>query len=219
MKEYLPLLKKARLFRGLSESEIGGMLSCLDAGARFYKKGEYILREGEGLDRLMVLLDGEALVQKDDYWGNRTIISRIAPCEMFGEAYAAPESGVLLNDVVATEDSTVIFFDVRRIMTVCSSACRFHTAVVQNLFFAISEKNRKLMQKLSHISRRSTREKLLSYLSEESKRQGASSFSIPFNRQELADYLSVDRSAMSNELCKMRDEGLLTFNKNSFSLY
>ena len=138
---------------------------------------------------------------------------------MFGEAYAAPESGVLLNDVVATEDSTVIFFDVRRIMTVCSSACRFHTAVVQNLFFAISEKNRKLMQKLSHISRRSTREKLLSYLSEESKRQGASSFSIPFNRQELADYLSVDRSAMSNELCKMRDEGLLTFNKNSFSLY
>ena len=137
---------------------------------------------------------------------------------MFGEAYIAPESGALLNDVIAVEDSTVMFFDVKRIITVCSSACRFHSIVVQNLFFAISEKNRKLVQKLGYISKRSTRKKLMSYLSEEAKRNNSSSFIIPFNRQQLADFLSVDRSAMSNELCKMRDEGLLEFNKNAFKL-
>lgn len=138
--------------------------------------------------------------------------------EMFGEAYVAPESGVLLNDVLTVEDCTVIFFDVKRIITVCSSACRFHSMVVQNLFFAISEKNRKLVQKLGYMSRRTTREKLIAYLSEEVKRQNSSEFSIPFNRQQLADFLSVDRSAMSNELCKMRNEGLLEFERSAFKL-
>ena len=138
--------------------------------------------------------------------------------EMFGEAYVAPESGVLLNDVLAVEDYTVIFFDVKRIITVCSSACRFHSMVVQNLFFAISEKNRKLVQKLGYMTRRTTREKLIAYLSEEAKRQNSSEFSIPFNRQQLADFLSVDRSAMSNELCKMRDDGLLEFERSAFKL-
>jgi CRP-like cAMP-binding protein len=136
--------------------------------------------------------------------------------EMFGEAYVAPESGALMNDVLAVEDSVVIFFDIKRIMTVCSSACRFHSMVVQNLFFAISEKNRKLVQKLTFMTKRTTREKLIAYLSEESKRQNSSEFSIPFNRQQLADFLSVDRSAMSNELCKMRDEGLIELQDNYY---
>ena len=218
MKKYISILKKTKLFAGVSEDEICGMLSCLDAGMRQYKKGEYVFHRGDSVSHITVLVEGELHIQRDDYWGNRTIISRVGEAEMFGEAYIAPESGALLNDVVAVEDSTVIFFDVRRIMTVCSSACRFHSMVVQNLFFAISEKNRKLVQKLGHISKRTTREKLISYLSEEAGRQGSASFSIPFNRQQLADFLSVDRSAMSNELCKMRDEGLLEFEKNRFRL-
>lgn len=218
MKNYIPVLKRTKLFAGVAEEEIGAMLSCLDARLHEYKKGEYVLRQGEHMSFITVLVDGELHIQRDDYWGNRAIIIPIAVGEMFGEAYIAPESGALLNDVVAVEDSAVIFFDVRRIITVCSSACRFHSMVVQNLFFAISEKNRKLVQKLGHMSKRSTREKLISYLSEESKRQNSARFTIPFNRQQLADFLSVDRSAMSNELCKMRDEGLLRFEKNSFTL-
>ena len=158
-------------------------------------------------------------IQKDDYWGNRSILGQITVGEMFGEAYVAPESGALLNDVIAVEDSAVLFFDMKRIITTCSSACRFHAIVIQNLFFAISEKNRKLVQKLGHMSQRTTREKLISYLSEEAKRQNSASFVIPFNRQQLADFLSVDRSAMSAELCKMRDEGLMTFKKNQFTLF
>lgn len=218
MKNYIPVLKRTKLFAGVAEEELGAMLSCLDARLHEYKKGEYVLRQGEHMSFITVLVDGELHIQRDDYWGNRAIINPIAVGEMFGEAYIAPESGALLNDVVAVEDSAVIFFDVRRIITVCSSACRFHSMVVQNLFFAISEKNRKLVQKLGHMSKRSTREKLISYLSEESKRQNSARFTIPFNRQQLADFLSVDRSAMSNELCKMRDEGLLRFEKNIFTL-
>ena len=218
MKKLIPILKRTKLFAGVSEDEIGAMLSCLDAKLHEYKKSEYVLRQGEHLNHITVLVSGELHIQRDDYWGNRAIVNRIAVGEMFGEAYIAPESGALLNDVVAVEDSEVIFFDVRRIITVCSSACRFHSMVVQNLFFAISEKNRSLVQKLGHISKRTTREKLISYLSEEAKRNRSASFIIPFNRQQLADFLSVDRSAMSNELCKMRDEGLLEFEKNNFRL-
>jgi len=218
MKEYIGILKHTQLFAGVSEDEITAMLSCLQASLRTFKKGEYVCREGEHIDKIMVLVEGKLLVQYDDFWGNRSIVNVIRTAEMFGEAYVAPESGAILNDVVAEEECVVIFFDVRKILTVCSTACRFHSMVVQNLFFAISEKNRKLVQKIGHMSMRSTRAKLLSYLSEEAKRHNNRHFTIPFNRQQLADFLCVDRSAMSNELCKMRDEGLVKFDKNEFTL-
>lgn len=218
MKKYTPILKRTQMFAGITQDEIESMLSCLGARLKSYKKGEYILRQGERLSDIVVLVAGNLHIQKDDYRGNRSILGQISVSEMFGESYVAPESDSLHNDVVAVEDSTVIFFDVKRIITTCPAACRFHAMVVQNMFFAISEKNRKLVQKLGHMSMRTTREKLISYLSEQAKKQNSASFTIPFNRQQLADYLSVDRSAMSNELCKMRDEGLLEFDKNRFKL-
>ena len=218
MKKYIPVLKRTKLFSGVGEEDISSLLSCLGARKKEYKKGEYILREGEHISDIFILVEGKIHIQKDDYWGNRSILSVISVGEMFGEGYAAPESGALLNDVVAVEDSSVIFFDVKRILTTCSSACRFHNMIVQNMFFAISDKNRKLVQKLGHMSGRTTRAKLISYLSEEAKRQGSSAFTVPFNRQQLADYLCVDRSAMSNELCKMRDEGMIRFEKSRFEL-
>ena len=218
MKKYIPVLKRTKLFSGVGEEDIASLLSCLGARKKEYKKGEYILREGEHISDIFILVDGKIHIQKDDYWGNRSILSVISVGEMFGEAYSSPESGALLNDIVAVEDSSVIFFDVKRILTTCSSACRFHNMIVQNMFFAISDKNRKLVQKLGHMSGRTTRAKLISYLSEKAKRQGSSTFTVPFNRQQLADYLCVDRSAMSNELCKMRDEGMIKFEKSRFEL-
>lgn len=218
MKDFIPVLKRTKLFAGVGDEDISSMLSCLGARLRTYRRGEYVLRQGEHLSDILVLVEGSLHIQRDDYWGNRSILGHIGVGEIFGEAYAAPESGTLLNDVITVEDSSVFFFDVKRVITTCSSACRFHSLVVQNLFFAISEKNRSLVQKLDYVSRRTTREKLISYLSEEAKKQNSSYITIPFNRQQLADYLSVDRSAMSNELCKMRDDGLLEFEKNRFKL-
>ena len=218
MEKYIPVLKRTQLFSGVAEREIAAMLSCLDARIKKYSKGESVVRHGEYLSSIMVLVDGNLHVQREDFWGNRSIIQNICAGEMFGEAYLSPESGAILNDVAAASDSTVIFFDVKRIITTCSSACRFHSMVVQNLFFALSEKNRRLVQKIGHMAKRTTREKLLSYLSDEARRQNSVDFSIPFNRQELADFLSVDRSAMSAELSKMKDEGLIEFERNKFRL-
>ena len=211
MKKYIKILKKSRIFAGVSENEIEAMLSCLNARVLSFKKGEYVLRQGEMISDILILVEGSLHVQREDYWGNLSILSHVDVGEMFGEAYVAPESGSL-------KDSTVMLFDVRRIVTTCPSACRFHSLVVQNMFFAISEKNRRLVGKLGHMSRRTTREKLISYLSEESHQQRSSSFTIPFTRQQLADYLSVDRSAMSSELCRMRDDGLIEFERNRFKL-
>lgn len=218
MQKYMEILKRTQLFSGVCDSEISAMLGCLQAKQLTFQKGDYVFREGEYIDTITVLVEGKLLVQHDDFWGNRNIVNMIRVGEMFGEAYVAPESGSLLNDVIAEENSIIVSFDVKRILTICSSSCRFHSMVVQNLFYAISEKNRKLVQKIGHMSKRSTRAKLLSYLSEEAKRHNSSHFSIPFSRQQLADFLCVDRSAMSNELCKMRDEGLLQFDKNEFTL-
>ncbi|MBQ3599581.1 MAG: Crp/Fnr family transcriptional regulator [Lachnospiraceae bacterium] len=219
MKKYISILKETTLFYGIAVEEISAMLGCLQARKQQYQKGDFVFRQGEQISNIAVLVEGSLHIQRDDYWGNRSIINVLKVGEMFGESYVAPESGTLLNDLVAVENSTILFFDVKRILTVCSNSCRFHSLVVQNLFFAISKKNRSLMQKLGHMSKRTTRDKLMSYLSDEAKRQNCETFEIPFNRQQLADFLSVDRSAMSNELCKMRDDGLLHFEKNRFTLH
>lgn len=218
MKKYFPILKKNQLFTGIHDDELASLLTCLHTRLGTYQKGSCIFKQGTHCTDLAILAEGSLHIQNDDYWGNRSILGQIAPGEMFGESYLAPDSGPLQNDVVAVEDSAVLFFDARQILTTCSCTCRFHTLVIQNLFFAISGKNRQLVQKLAHRSRRTTREKLISYLSEEAKRQNSDHFIIPFNRQQLANFLSVDRSALSKELCKMRSEGLLEFDKNRFRL-
>ena len=218
MKKFIPVLKRTQLFAGIGEEEIESMLTCLGAKLKTFKKGEYVVRQGENISDVMILSEGKLHILNDDYWGNRSILGQIGEGEMFGEAYASPSGGAVLNDVVAQEDGSVILLDVKRILTTCPQACRFHSLTVQNMFFAISQKNQQLVRKLNHMSKRTTREKLISYLSDESKKQNSSSFNIPFNRQQLADFLSVDRSAMSNELCKLRDEGYLRFDKNHFDL-
>lgn len=218
MKKYIPVLKRTKLFAGVGEEEIGAMLDCLQVSMREYKKGEYVYRSGEHIRFISILAEGSLLIQKDDYWGNRSIVNQITVGEIFGEAYAMQDSEALLNDVVALENSTVLLFDVQRILSTCPSACRFHTLVIQNLVRSISAKNRMLTQKIDYMAQRSTREKLIAYLSAQSKKHENASFEIPFNRQQLADFLGVDRSAMSNELCKMRDEGMLVFRRNHFEL-
>ena len=106
MKNYISILKNTQLFSGVGDDEISAMLGCLQAKLCTYKKGEYVFRQGEHLDNITVLTEGKLLIQKDDFWGNRSIVNVIRVGEMFGEAYIAPESGAILNDVVADEDST-----------------------------------------------------------------------------------------------------------------
>ena len=134
MEKYVSVLQETQLFAGVRTDEVNTILGCLQAKSRIYKKGEYIFRQGEHLTHITVLVKGKLHIQRDDYWGNRSIVNVIHVGEMFGEAYVSPGSGPILNDVIAVDDSTVIFFDVRKMLNVCSSACRFHSIVLQNLF-------------------------------------------------------------------------------------
>ena len=218
MKKYLEVIKKSPLFKGIDEREIEAMLACLSVNTKKYAKNEFVMRFGESTEAIGMVLAGSLHLIKEDFWGNRNIIAEIGPGQIFAESYACMEGVTLGVSVVAAEASAVMFMNVRRVLTTCGSACEFHSRLVRNLLSVLAEKNLRFNDKLTHMTQRTTRQKLLSYLYAESLRQGTSEFDIPFDRQQLADYLSVDRSAMSNELCRMRDEGLLNFRRNHFVL-
>lgn len=214
----LKMLGDTWLFRGIEAEDIDAMLSCLSAESKKFQKGQMIYRAGETTDMVGVILSGRVHIFKDDFWGDRSILSEIGLGDIFGETYAELPSVELEVNVMATEDSEILFLNVGKIMTTGSSSCRFHSRLIHNLLAVTAQKNLMLTRKMEYMAQRTIREKLLTYLSAESQRSGSPRFEIPFNRQQLADYLSVDRSAMSRELCRLRDEGVLEFNKNCFEL-
>ncbi len=218
MEIYWNILSRSRLFRGIGESEATAMLACLSPAPHTYGRGEYIYRQGENITAMGLVISGSILIAREDYWGNRSILSEIPQGQLFGESYACSQSILSAVSAIAAQKSTVLFFDVQRILSPCQSACSFHTRLIQNLIAVLADKNIGLTDKIEHISQRKLRDKVLSYLSAEAKRHGSADFSIPFNRQELADYLSADRSALSAELSRLRDEGILDFQKNRFLL-
>lgn len=218
MNDYLTILCKTALFTGLTETEISSMLDCLSARISSYKKEDFILHVGDKVQQVGMVLTGSVLIIKEDFWGNRSILSEISSGSLFAETYACIGSSPLEVSVVASSDCKILFLDFHKILTPCSCACPFHTRLIHNLWSTLAQKNRILTKKLEHMSQKTTRDKLLSYLSAESLKAQNSSFSIPFNRQQLADYLSVDRSAMSGELGKLKKEGVLDYKKNTFLL-
>ena len=176
-----------------------------------YEKGEYILRSGDSISSIGLVLEGSTLVISEDFWGDRDILSEISVGEIFGESYAASDEMHLLVNVVAAQDVVVMFLDVRHMIAA-------HTKLIQNLVSVLADKNILLTNKIQHMTQKKIKDKILSYLSQVAKEKRSSTFDIPFNREELADYLSVDRSALSNELSKLRDAGILIFKKNHFEL-
>lgn len=218
MKINYEILKKSPLFNGISTTELQSMLACLSATHKSYKKDEFIFYSGDTINQVGMVLSGGVHILKEDFWGNRTIIAKIEPGDMFGETYACVKSIPIEVSVLCSENTDILFMDINKIMETCDSKCGFHYKLIQNLLFVFAQKNLMLTKKMSHTTQRSTREKLLSYLSAESIAHNSHSFKIPFNRQQLADYLSVDRSAMSNELSKLQKEGILTYEKNHFTL-
>ena len=218
MKQYISLLKNTYMFNGINESEIEGMLKCLNARTMLYKKNEYILRNGETVNSIGMVLEGLALIEKEDIWGNRTIISEISPGTLYAESYACLSKLPAEISVIASDNTTVMLFDIRRILTTCSSSCGFHTKLIQNLLHTIAQKNVLLTKKMEYISKKTIKEKLLAYLSSEAMKAGSPTFNIPFNRQELADFLSVDRSALSSEISKLQKKGVISCRKNAFTI-
>ena len=218
MKDFLPVIRSAQLFSGVSEDELTAMLSCLRAEKKDFPKEDFVLRSGDTADSIGLVLAGTVLVIQEDIWGNRNILSKAGPGQTFAAAYACAPGSVLNVSVVAETPVTALFLNVKRILNVCPSACAHHSRIIRNLLSELAEKNLRFSEKLTHMGQRTTRSKIMSYLSSEAQRLGKYEFDIPFSRQQLADYLAVERSGLSLELGKMRSEGLLDFHKSHFVL-
>ncbi len=218
MKKYLEILKKVSLFAGVDDESLIIMLGCLGATVETYDKKYTVFAEGKPAKFIGVLLSGSAHIEQTDFYGNRSIVAKIEVGEMFGEAFACAEIKSTPVSIIADEESEIMLLNCSHILHTCKNACGFHQQLIFNLMKSLADKNIMFHQKIEITSKRSTREKLLAYLAFQEKKAGAPSFDIPFDRQELADYLEVDRSGLSSEISKLKKEGVLDSNKNHFEL-
>ena len=206
------------LFSGIKQEDMGAMLSCTGYHICDYGKEQVIALENEQIRHVGIVLAGAVDTVKEDVWGNKTLLVRAHKGELFGESFACSKDNQSLVTFMAPEDSRVLFIPFHRIMHTCTMACEFHHKLVENMVSIIAEKNRDLMKKVEVVSRKTLREKILAYLSHQSQRAGERYFSIPLSRQELAEYLCADRTAVSRELAGMKAAGLIDYDKNMFRI-
>ena len=218
MKEFFPILETCPLFDGIDLKDLSSMLTCLGARVSNYQKNQVIFREGEAANYVGIVLSGAVQIVREDFYGNRSIVARIESSELFGESFACAGMAALPVSAVAAEDSRIMLIDCRRLTVSCTSACSFHSRMILNLLQVVAAKNLIFNQKIEITSHRTTREKLMAYLLMQAKQNKSSSFTIPYDRQALADYLSVDRSAMTVEIGKLCKDGIIACEKSHFEL-
>lgn len=218
MQKYIDTFLNSQLFSNMSKEDIFSILPCLNLRTKKFKKGELIICAGDISNYVCMLLEGEAIIQKEDFWGDVSIIAKLSKSMIFAESYAMLKNIPIEVSVLAYEDSIVAFLDIKNIYSSCSKSCSFHNQLIQNLLYIISNKNFALTKKIEYISKKNIRDRLLSYLSSEAMKNGSDKFTIEFNRQQLADYLCVNRSALSNEISKLIKEEIIDAHKNTFIL-
>lgn len=216
MKEHLPVLKRTKIFCGLTEDEILSAVGCLRARPKQFKKGAMLYREGDAASFIGVILSGEIETQKTDFYGNANIISKLFPSDLIAAAASYSTEKRLPFDVVAMSETEILCFDNIKMISTCNKACGFHFKVIENLLRVVADKNIDLSSKIDILTKRTIREKVLSYLYTQLKKAKSQSFSISLSRRQMADFLSIDRSALSRELGRMRDEEILDFDNNIF---
>ena len=219
MKKYLEILRKCPLFRQIEDEDLISMLGCLGAKVETFDKKYTIIAEGNPARHIGIMLSGSAQIIQVDYYGNRSILSSIEPSQVFAEAFACAEVPSIPVTVIANEPCEVMLIDCSRILHTCSGSCGFHQQLIFNLMKDLATKTILFSQKIEITSKRSTREKLMAYLMLQAKKTKSSSFDIPFDRQELADYLEIDRSGLSAEISKLRNEGVLDSHRKHFQLF
>lgn len=219
MKKYFEILRQCPLFHQIQDESLSGMLTCLGAKVETFDKKYTILAEGTPAKHIGIILSGSAQIIRVDYYGNRSILSNIGPSQIFAEAFACAELPSIPVTVIANEPCEVMLINCSRILHSCSNSCGFHQQLIFNLMKDLATKTLLFHEKIEITSKRSTREKLMAYLMLQAKKAQSSSFDIPFDRQELSDYLEVDRSGLSAEISKLRKEGILDSQKKHFELF
>ena len=210
------ILKNTELFQNMTGEEITSILKCLNSKTKIYQKDEFIFLAGESKPAVGIIIYGRAQVIKENMQGDRLILRKLGVGDMFGETYAGMDIDVVPVSVSALEETKIVLFELKYILNTCKSACAFHQTLILNLMKNIAKKSAMLNEQMSYLSHKTIRGRLDAFLFEQAEKNGSYSFSIPFNRRELAEYLCMDRSAMIRELQKMKTEGALSFNKNTF---
>lgn len=220
--KYIDMLSANPLFKDIPAGNITSMLSRLNAYTKSYKKDEYIKHTGDISDFIGIILSGELHILQDDYDGNRSITASIQTGSMFGEAFACAGINQLPIDIMAVDNCIILFLDSQTLLNSCDgcfdNGCSYHHILIRNLLGIVAHKNISLNQKLRCVSHKTTKEKLLAYLSQQAKQHKSKDFTINFNRQELADYLGVERSAMSAEISKLVKSGTIETHRSHFTL-
>ena len=219
MQNELEILRSCPLFQGIEAGNLREMLACLNAKYVRKAKNEAVFHEGDPANCVGVVLSGALQIEKIDFYGNRSIVDRIAPAQIFGESFAFSGVEAMPVRCVAIEPSEILLLECSRIVHTCCNACAFHSRMILNLLRVVAAKNLAFNQKIAILSRRTTREKLMTYLLDQAKRCGSASFTIPFDRQGLADYLGVERSALSTEIGRQRADGVLESDRSRFILH
>ena len=209
---------KSPLFHGIQPEERIAMLSCIGYHIGTFKKGDIVSFEGDNLKHIGIVISGAVDMVKEDLWGNKTMLVRMRKDELFGETFACGSDNLSVVTFLVSEDAKVLFMPFDRVMHSCTMACQFHHRLIENMVKIIADKNRDLMRKIDVVSKRTIREKLLAYLSIQAQIQDSSYFEVPLGRVELAEYLCVDRSALTRELAKMKEDGLIDYDKNCFRI-
>ena len=210
-------LAGSALFAGIAPSEMEAMLPCLEAVEKSYNKGERLMRAGQITEFLGVVLRGKVQVEVSDAWGNVTILETLSSGEIFAHGYACSKEALDI-DVVAESACSVALLKVDRIMSPCAHACGCHSAISGNLMRALALRNLAMNQRALATMPKTIRGKVLAYLSQQQKRAGARVFTIPYSQTKLAQYLCVDRSALSAELSKLRKEGVIDYDGATYSI-
>ena len=218
MKKYFDVLRKCPLFDDIEDDNLIALLGCLGARVESYDKKYTILAEGNPAKYIGIVLSGSIQMIKVDYYGNRSIVAQSESSEMFGESFACAGVEKIPLSVIVNEPGEIMLLDCGRILNSCKNACGFHRQIIYNLMKELARKNLMFHRKIEVTSKRSTREKLMTYLSYMAEKSGSDSFEIPFDRQELADYLEVERSGLSAEISKLRREGIIDCEKSNFVL-
>lgn len=211
-------IKDTIIFQGMTESEIGDALKGLNAVTKNYNKGSTILFAGSKTKRMGLVLEGSVTIENNDIWGNKTILGYVGKNEFFAETYGMLSDEPMLVDVVANEDCTIVFLTIAALRSDALRNEPWASKIIGNLLIISTQKNLALSGRSFHISHKTVRGRVMSYLNSESIRKGRMAFEIPFNRQQMADYLNLDRTALSKELGRMKREGLIDFNKNHFQI-
>jgi len=217
LKEYISLLQTVSLFKGIEASELEVLLSCIGAKAVSVKRGGIILPAGEKPKFVGIVITGLVHIVQEDYDGNRTLISAATPGDLFAEAICCAGIAESPVTVLANADTKILSIYFSNILQTCPHSCSFHTQLIGNMLGIIANKALMLQDRMEIVGIKSVRGKVLRYLETLSAKQGRR-VTIPFNREELAEFLFVERSALSHELSRMRDDGLIEYRKNVFTL-